>query len=876
MPNRYFFGNSVKTSRVGASSARNFRELVQRHLEPAFKLNVTREHYLGLTTKADKLDAKDSPYLVACTFKELQTSRAIENANDCCNVLFLDLDEEKDGICPAAPFVNNPSSLARLLAPFSFAAFETASSTKAKPRMRIVIDAEGIPLADYPNAVRTIAKNMGLTNVTRESMVPNQPMICPSLFLDQDPDVEHPMVYSNVKGEPFTVAHIEEIDPSKPQKKAPNKASDDDDGLEYLRAQLEGMTLEATRPVLYALSPDVSYPEWFEICAALKHQFSFTPEEEEAYTMFDQWSAKGSKYVSQEDTRAKWNSAKPSPKGRIPVTIRTLIKRASDAGYSAGEVKEACFNSVMTYITETARTLYDFSTIALGKVAGLPLLTSVEEDMLLTAIRTTLREKRQETVTVIALRKDLKKLRDHRERKQDTEQKDEPAWSKGWCYVTSEEMFYKASTHQKLSAEALDSAFGRYLLPTEEQIIAAGREVTQAELNKPLYLPRNYLLHHKQCLIVEDYTYDPTNPKDIYIETPEGVKYVNTYRRSFPKADKTHADKAGALWNRHMENLIQEPEYRRIVTDYIAHIVQFTGRKIRWAPLIQGAEGCGKTFFAKMMSAIVGPENVNYVNNDAIRSTWNDWSYGSQIIIIGEIRVAGHNRHDVMNRLKDLVTDDRIAITQRNRSVRTVDNTTNYVMFTNFHDALALMSGSRRYFVVKSALQTEQQVKALGENYFNELFDMITENAAGLRYFFENHEISDDFPCDGRAPKTKYLDEVVEDSADELTATIRQLVYEGDHPLIQRDLISSSVLKAALEFEGIRETAPRIAKRLRDENYIRVEGKGTYINGTREHLWVKCGELVGLSPDQVREVAKQRHNKEPNTTENDTDSEDLC
>jgi energy-coupling factor transporter ATP-binding protein EcfA2 len=299
--------------------------------------------------------------------------------------------------------------------------------------------------------------------------------------------------------------------------------------------------------------------------------------------------------------------------------------------------------------------------------------------------------------------------------------------------------------------------------------------------------------------------------------------------------------------------------------DYIAHCVQFPGKKIRWAILIQGAEGCGKSFLAKVIGTILGEDNVKFLSNDAIRSQWSDWTIGTQVNVIGEIRVAGHNRHDIMNRLKEAVTDDRISVTQRNRSVRTERNLTNYVMFTNYQDALALMHGSRRYFIVKSALQTEEQVLALGPEYFNELFEAIAQNAAGLRAFFEDWVISDDFPADGRAPKTIYLEEMIEDSANDLVGAIRRLIREGESPLIADDMIYSGILESALELEGLRESPQVVARMLREENFVRLAGRGIEINGMRKALWVKSGKFAGLSDAQIFEIARQRANGEEPT-----------
>ncbi len=194
MPNRYFFGPSVRNNEVRASTARTFRQLVSHHLEAAIRLAHTRAEYEALKTKKERLAAKDTTYLLACTYRQGESERSLPNAEDCCNLLFLDLDEE-EGRCPAAPFVRNPVILRGKLDPFNFAAYTTASSTPAKPRMRIVIEADGIPLARYPEAVKTVARMLGLGGqYDRRSLVPNQPMICPTLFKDQAEDLEHPLL----------------------------------------------------------------------------------------------------------------------------------------------------------------------------------------------------------------------------------------------------------------------------------------------------------------------------------------------------------------------------------------------------------------------------------------------------------------------------------------------------------------------------------------------------------------------------------------------------------------------------------------------------------------------------------------------------------
>ena len=373
MPARYAFGKSVKSGLVVASTARSFDELVKKHLETAFPLSISRDEYHLLPTRQEKLDAKDSPYLTACAFQRDNSTRTKDKATGFCNLIFLDVDDARD----AAPLVNRPENMRRAIGAWNFAAYTTASSTKKAPRLRVVVDAEAIEWDSYPAAVRHIASLIGLREVTKESLIPNQPMILPSRFADQDPDLEHPLVISHLQGRPYTMSDVKEVAPPKDTSSSKDlkgvqlsegfHGSGEDDGLEFLRMPLEGVTLDMAQGALAVLNPNCSYHQWLDIACALKHQFGHTDQAYDAYVAFDLWSAKAGpdKYVGPEDTLRQWNAIKPSPKGKAPVTMRTLVKMASEAGWNAGELKEACFNSVQAWIEEEAKTTHELSSVAL-------------------------------------------------------------------------------------------------------------------------------------------------------------------------------------------------------------------------------------------------------------------------------------------------------------------------------------------------------------------------------------------------------------------------------------------------------------------------------------------------------------------------------
>lgn len=864
MSAKYFFGRSVKSNRLSPSSARTFAEVVKKHIETAFKLDTTRDAYHALRTRTEKLNAKDSPYLVACTFDSEEPSRAAEHLAGPCNLIFLDID----GATDARSLTSRPDGMVRSLNEWNFAAYTTASSTPESPRLRVVVDADSIPPEQHEQAVHFIASKLSLKEVTGESLIPKQPMILPSIFCDDDPDTQHPLVVSHLTGRALTVKDIlsfdAKVEVSKSAKGHITPATGwhgdgEDDGLQYLRMPIPGFTLDMAREALSFLDADKDYFFWMDTAAALKHQWGHS-DPDTAFGLFDSWSAKGKggKYVSDEETLHKWDSLKPSPRGRLPITIRTLIKRASEAGWNAAPAKEACFKAVQSWINLEAKSLQDFSVLALEKVAALPNPSASEEAMLLGAIATLIKERHGEKVTKTELAKDLKKLRDRRARAKDENREKIPPWSIGWCYVTKDCMFFRPTTGQRINAEAMNSAYSRELLPSKDMLEAQGKDATPEEMSKPTMFPADFLLNHQKCLVCDGYLYDPSSPNDVYSDDPHGFRNVNIYQKPTTKPTPDTVKTAEDTWLHHLSNLIKEPEYRRVLTDYIAYMVQFPGRKIRWAILIQGAEGCGKSYLAKILSVVLGEPNVRMINNDILRSTWTDWATGSQVVILSEIRVAGQNRHDIMNRLKEAITDDRIPINQKGKDSRTVLNVTNYIGFTNFPDALAVGEGSRRWFVIKSPLQTPEQVKALGEDYFDILFQDLAQNPGGYRAFFEQWEISSDFAPDGRAPDTIYLKEMIEDSADAISASIRELIRENENPLVQDDLISQTILKELLD---TKESTQYVTRILRENQYNLVPGRAE-INGIKHRLWIKSGAFEGLEPSQIYEIARARHNPE--------------
>lgn len=851
----YYQGNSLYGP-VKRSVARSFRDVVD-----AFRicpsLGITRDAFLALPKK-ERNEIKQVPFFVAACFKESPSKRVYEKATH-CNLIFIDIDETKDGKCPAAPFVNDPESLYTALEGFNFAAHLTASSTPEKPRMRIVVEASNIPIAKYAQAVKTIAGLLGLSNVTTESKVCVQPMFLPVVF-SNSPENEHPLIAYWFDGRPFIETDISQT-LSNEFTESTTPVDTSSDALFFLRAPVPEISLSIAKEALEHVDADCSYFDWLEIAAALKHQFS-PKKAEEAFELFDDWSKIGNKYVDEYDTRAKWDSLRQSPVGRIPITIRSLLRQAITQGWNDKRVKEICFSTLVRWMEEVS-TVSELIEFGVQKILATPLLTAVQEDVLIHQLCSNAKKRFVYAISATAIRRDIKRVKEQiKAQEKPADKIREPLWAKGVCFIAAANEFFRHRTGEKYKSESFNATYSRWLLPSEEHLKESGANITPATLAKPIVSPCDYALNHLKIATVYDYAYDPSQPTEVFFVN-RGRKYVNTYSPTYPEHDLKNASEVGALFLNHINNLVSEPEYRRILIDFLAFMVQFPGNKIRWAVLIQSVEGAGKTFLAEVMKAVLGSEHVKTISGAAIKSGYNEWSFGHQLIVLEEVRVAGTNRHEIMNALKPLVTNDDISINEKFRNNRQVQNISNYILFSNHHDALAITPGDRRYFVIKSPLQHKAQVLSLGENYFPPLYAMLRDKAGALRAWFDLWDISTDFNANGHAPRTKYIQDLINDTATDLTAAVRRLLLEGDYPLIQFDIVSAKTILDVLHLEeGItRATAQQLAQVLREEGFRQV---GRHTLGTERHyLWTRNGtseqETMSTATTRMKNNLKNLH-----------------
>lgn len=880
MPEDFFGGNIRKGGfgHVQPLQCADFKEFFESQLFAPVRINWTSGQYHNLPEDEQKR-AKFVAFFTGATFAKPDPNKKGWYERHKSNVktirlVCLDIDPEKEkvdgkwvetGVFPAAPLVADPKTLHTCLGNLNFAAYTTLSHTTDKPRMRVVVEADDFDPAFYPVAVDFIAAKLGLPSLTKESKVAAQAMFRPTVFKDT-PANENPVIARNLKGHPLTEdmlqGHTATLGSTSAQKKT-TVSVHGLDGLVYLQPQAAGVTLEACKDALDAMDPNCSMDDWIKVAMAFRHQFTGTDDEEAAFELFDEWSSGGSTYEGTDRTRYRWDHVEANTFDRAPVTIRGFFKQAKAAGWDNVVVEEAFYESTLAWIKHR-QTVRELTDQAIDKIIATPMLTNSLQVSLLSAIQ----ERAKELKTKLGLselKKDLKKrLQDQQELEAKKREAEEgpPPWIYDVLYISRLNRFFRTTTGEGLDPESFDKSFARELLPSEKELEARGELVTRAGKATPTIRPQDFALNELKVPVVYDDRYDPKNPDETII-TKDRIRFVNTYRKSYPEPDPETSVTQGKIFMNHLSELVAEEQLQMLVMDFIAYLVQFSGYKIRWAVLIQSVKGNGKGLLSKAMRGILGRGNVKTVDPEAIYSNYNDWACGTQVSFMNEIRVTGHSRAEAMNKLKEPISDDFVSINQKFRDHREVENVTNYIMFTNFHDALALDDDERRYLVIKSPLQTPQDIKSLNaRGGLEDMKAMVDKGEfGGLRHFFENWPISDDFQPDGPPPLTPYFYEMCKQAAPELVTCFNE-AFDEDHPLIQRDLLSSTALLSHMNVEMSRMTnAKAVSSLLVNNNYVKA---GRFLIGEDRHqLWIQRNSLLeGLN---LVEIAKKRIKAKGNT-----------
>ena len=805
---RYFGGPDI-TSALEPLIPRNFGELFRSFFLSPVTLNITRGHFLSLSKPEQSL-VKRQRYIVAGTADG--PGPRTQDRMPTCALIVIDVDVHED----ARHFVDEKSALSRLV-PCNFAIYRTLSSSPDAARVRIVLDAEPFPSADYPRAVRYVCANLGIS-ANPESLRWGQPMFLPTACSDD----ETPLICYNLERGPLPHDAFRDYeipaDVASPETAFVKVVSEE--------PPLVDIELEDIEEMLRHIDPDTSYEEWFRILCAIRHQCGQGNKDydDAGFAIFNDWSSQGAKYTSEQDLRAKWRSFRPSPKAGSPVTtLRTLLRLAKAAGWGRNHAVIKTMEELSAAIAaEESGTALVMRYPAL--LADANHLTPIEIDVLIGAIsaRST---KLGAKVSIPSVRKAVNLAKRSAAVDATEDSGTVPSWAAGWTFMSTENKFVHSHKGTIYPVDGFTGAFKTFIEADED-----GRRARPSDLVLSIpSFPR-----------VDGFRYRPDRG-DERIITEEGDNYINSYRATGVDADETTSREAGDLIELHTRlNFPEDEDAQRHLISFFAHIVQFPGKKIRWAVFMQGAPGSGKGVYMDMMSAVLGYSNFNIVKDSIINGKFNSWAVGKQLVFYDEV-LQGVSKMDAMNSLKAKISNNFISVEQKNKDQRNEPNTANDFFASNALNGIRIDDTDRRFFVLQSVFQTKKHMdvfRASYPGYFTKLFRLKDDLAGGAKHFLLNYTLHPKFNPDGEPPITVARGTVVNAGRTDTEWTIQRVIDESNTPHVYSDILSSSSLHEAIRGQGDRNANTRaVASALHKMGFAEV-GQHRVDSSIRHTIWV--------------------------------------
>lgn len=256
----------------------------------------------------------------------------------------------------------------------------------------------------------------------------------------------------------------------------------------------------------------------------------------------------------------------------------------------------------------------------------------------------------------------------------------------------------------------------------------------------------------------------------------------------------------------HMAKLFPNERDRRIVLSYMAACVQHKGVKFKWAPLIQGFYGNGKSFLGTCLVEALGRTYCHLPRATEIGEKFNSWLFGSLLIVVEEILVQEH-KAELMEILKEMITGEFLAKRAMQTDQVMQDVCCNFLVFSNHKNALLLARGDRRWAPLFTGQQSLDDINrdGMGGDYFPDLYEWARQGGyAVVTDLLHTYPIEPEFDPSGachRAPTTSSTEQAIAASMGRIEQEVMEAI-EQCQPGFCGGWVSSMALDRLLDAKG--------------------------------------------------------------------------
>ena len=418
-----------------------------------------------------------------------------------------------------------------------------------------------------------------------------------------------------------------------------------------------------------------------------------------------------------------------------------------------------------------------------------------------------------------------------------------PDWLESWVFLVDEAKFMNTETLEVASREGFN---GRFATDVADHfgMNDLGLTILQAhDAALSIFdIPKPYSMR-----------FDP-NKESMFEE--DGVSFVNSYRAPEFENDKYKGEKGVKMLKRLLADLFPDREHQCLVLDFMAHIVKHPGKKLMYAMLIKGCQNEGKSLFYNLMERMLGVSNCSVVGTNQIKERFNGWAADKLLCMVEEVRVSGREAHEILDSLKPLVTNRRVAIEKKGVESATMRNFCNLYLATNYDDAIPIDDGDTRYMILFTRFKTGVEVETWRQDliaeddgdYRSMLADEIEHHPLQFVRFFENYVFSEFYKPTGRAPATVFRSAMIEDAKTDERRLLEDTIDAGTHPLVSNEILVWDHFKSELDLKlmGKNLRGRGVSAFLGSLGFMRVKDTRRKMNGenVKIRIWTKRRDFI--------------------------------
>jgi len=506
-------------------------------------------------------------------------------------------------------------------------------------------------------------------------------------------------------------------------------AGDEDDDLLAMISEQPLDLPQADVELYVSKLPDSAADDgatWLKVGMGIYHQCQ---GEEWGWTIFDTFSQRCQDKYDAKMNRKRWESfGKNRDNVSNPITFATVINMAGGSVAVAADKFEALKQDIV--VADSKEVLLDI----INRLGAFK-LDELNNTIVIKALQKQFAQVVGEKLSEAQIKRIIRKSRpeNHTE------------YYENYIYLTSSAEYMDRVTKTTMNQRAFDVKHDRHT-PLDKD---ANPQHASIYVNNKIDCVHSGMY---APMFGEVFTYD-------------GVDYFNTFKPNTLKRVPMGTTGIVDRIKGHIAHLLPEPAEQQLVINYLAHNVQFQGKKMQWAMVLQGVQGDGKSFLAEMMKYALGATNCRTITVESLDEKFTSWAEGNCMIFIEELKLDNHKKYETLNKLKPYIANPTVPIRRMQRDVYECVNTTNYFALTNYKDALPIDNNDRRYCVLFSQWQSKEKLMEFLEtnpDYYSNLYDDMRQHAGEILDWLLTHSIPDAFKRLNRAPDTKAKGDMLE------------------------------------------------------------------------------------------------------------------